>query len=114
MPRRTSRSFDENAVRKAQENLVNGLDATRLADMFYILSDPSRTRIGCILTDELCVNDVCAAIGLSRYAIARHLSLMRDAGILTSRKEGTRVFYRLANPKLSAWIKMGVTLLPSM
>lgn len=60
------------------------------------LAHPIRLRILCILGhDEVSVHDIVTPIGTSQSNISQHLSMMRDKGILSSRKVANRVMYRI-------------------
>jgi ArsR family transcriptional regulator len=47
---------------------------------------------------EQCVCDIAEAVGTERSNLSKHLSLMVGAGVLISRKEGLKVFYRIKTP----------------
>ncbi|MHC4237959.1 MAG: ArsR/SmtB family transcription factor [Planctomycetota bacterium] len=47
---------------------------------------------------EQCVCDIAEAVGTERSNLSKHLSMMVAAGVLTSRKEGLKVFYRIKTP----------------
>jgi DNA-binding transcriptional ArsR family regulator len=47
---------------------------------------------------EQCVCDIAEAVGTERSNLSKHLSVMVNAGVLTSRKEGLKVFYRVKTP----------------
>ena len=51
---------------------------------------------------EACVCELTFALDESQPKISRHLALMREAGIVKSRREGTWMHYRI-NPRLPAW-----------
>lgn len=72
--------------------------------VFDSLSDATRRRILALLQGEgeLCVCELVAALGLAQPKISRHLAVMREAGLLAMRREGTWVFYRL-HPELPLW-----------
>lgn len=61
------------------------------------VADPGRVRILKMLEGgELCVCQVTAVLDLSAATVSKHLSLLRMAGLLSLRKEGRWVYYRLA------------------
>ena len=61
------------------------------------LSDPARVRALMMLRDgELCVCQVIAVLGMSPSNVSRHMSLLRDAGLVRQRKDGRWHYYRLA------------------
>jgi ArsR family transcriptional regulator len=66
--------------------------------VFGALSDESRLRLLFALRHgELCVCQLIELMGLSPSTVSKHLSILRDAGLLDSRKEGRWVYYRLAD-----------------
>ena len=63
------------------------------------LSDPTRLRIVALLErDELSVNELQEITRLGQSRISTHLGLLQDAGLVQSRREGKRTFYKL-NPQ---------------
>jgi ArsR family transcriptional regulator len=67
--------------------------------VFGALADESRLRMYLALRrGELCVCQLIELMNLSPSTVSRHLSILRDAGLLDSRKEGRWVYYRLADP----------------
>ena len=50
---------------------------------------------------ERCVGDLSGLMGLTQPAISQHLAVMRKAGVVTTRRQGQNVFYRLADPQIS-------------
>ena len=69
------------------------------------LSDPTRLRIVALLgKDELSVNELQEVTRLGQSRISTHLGLLQDAGLVHSRREGKRTFYRL-NPQSNGTAK---------
>ncbi|MEC9374384.1 MAG: metalloregulator ArsR/SmtB family transcription factor [Planctomycetota bacterium] len=63
------------------------------------LSDGSRLRLlAACRRGELCVCQLAALIGCAMSTVSRHLSILKDAGLVESRKEGRWMHYRLAAP----------------
>src|SRR5882762_7584589 len=63
------------------------------------LSDPTRLRIVALLEkDELSVNELQEITRMGQSRISTHLGLLQDSGLVQSRREGKRTFYRL-NPE---------------
>jgi ArsR family transcriptional regulator, lead/cadmium/zinc/bismuth-responsive transcriptional repressor len=62
------------------------------------LGDPNRLRIAAALVagDELCVCDMAWVVGASQGLVSHHLRQLRAAGVVSSRKEGRMVMYRLS------------------
>ncbi|MDI6738926.1 MAG: metalloregulator ArsR/SmtB family transcription factor [Candidatus Edwardsbacteria bacterium] len=64
--------------------------------LFKSLGDPTRLRIVKLLeAGELCVCQLTAALGMGQSRISRHLSILREAGIIEDRRRGKWVHYRL-------------------
>lgn len=60
------------------------------------LSDPNRVRMLCALRGgELCVCQLIELLGLAPSTISKHLSILNQAELIDSRKEGRWVYYRL-------------------
>jgi len=61
------------------------------------IADPTRVRILKMLEPgELCVCQITAILGLAPATVSKHLSLLKLAGLLSQRKDGRWVFYRLS------------------
>ncbi|MCW4781563.1 metalloregulator ArsR/SmtB family transcription factor [Enterobacter chuandaensis] len=72
--------------------------------LFKTLSDETRLAIVMLLREagELCVCDLCSAISESQPKVSRHMSLLRESGLVIDRREGKWVHYRLS-PNMPAW-----------
>jgi DNA-binding transcriptional ArsR family regulator len=65
-------------------------------DPFEALGDPNRREILRLLSDgDKAVQEIATAMPISRPAVSRHLRLLKDAGLVDERAEGTRRIYRL-------------------
>jgi ArsR family transcriptional regulator len=65
--------------------------------LMRIFSDPLRLRIFMILSKkELCVCQLMAITGASQPLVSRNLGLLREAGLLSARREGKLLFYRVS------------------
>jgi ArsR family transcriptional regulator, arsenate/arsenite/antimonite-responsive transcriptional repressor len=68
--------------------------------VFKALSNETRLRILILLSRrELCVCEIEEALGLSQSRISRHLTVLRNAGLVADRREGTWIYYRLSSPR---------------
>lgn len=71
-------------------------------EVFAMLADATRVRLILALRDgERSVNDLAEVVDKSPAAVSQHLAKMRLARFVTTRQEGTRVFYRLENEHAS-------------
>lgn len=73
------------------------------------LSDGSRLRVIMALTgyEELCVCQITEILGHATATVSRHMSVLQNAGLVKSRKEGRWVYYRLSEtfpPLLLQWL----------
>lgn len=69
------------------------------ARVFQALGHPLRVALAEALRDgEVCVCDLAERVGSERSNVSRHLAVMLQAGVLSSRKEGLQVFYTLRTP----------------
>jgi ArsR family transcriptional regulator len=103
------RYIDEEKVRQAQARLVGGQAATRLAELFRALSDPSRVRIiSALAHTELCVYDLAATLGMSQSAVSHQLRSLREMRLVRYRKEGRNVYYRLDDEHIQELFQRGL------
>lgn len=66
-----------------------------LAEVFRQLSDGSRLRLFWLLCHcEECVTNLSAMMGMSSPAISHHLRQLKNAGLITSRRDGKEVYYK--------------------
>lgn len=101
--------INEQAVREAQTDLIDGLSATRLAQIYAALADPTRVRIVSALNErELCVRDLAAVLGMTQSAISHQLRLMRTLGLVKNRKDGRIVFYTLEDEHIRDLFQRGL------
>jgi len=64
------------------------------------ISHPLRLKILCVVGDqEVCVQNIVDAVGTSQSNISQHLAILRDKGVLQTRKDANRVFYRVADQR---------------
>jgi DNA-binding transcriptional ArsR family regulator len=64
--------------------------------IFQALADPSRRAIFEALTrGEASVKELTAHFAISQPAVSQHLAILKDAGLVNSRREGRRVYYRV-------------------
>jgi len=74
----------------------------QVARLFALLSDPTRLRLVRELHqhEELGVGELAASTGVSLANASQHLGRLADAGVVTRRREGKSVLYRIADPRL--------------
>lgn len=60
------------------------------------LSDPTRFKIIwllCIIDSRICSSEIAEVLGETPYNISRHIKVLKNAGLISEKKEGTRIFY---------------------
>lgn len=91
----------------ATELMKREEDIERASRSLKAMSHPLRLRILCILGDqELSVQEIVECVGTSQSNISQHLAILRDKGILASRKDANRVFYRVGDARTLRLIDM--------
>ena len=86
-----------------------------LARLFQALADPTRLRvINLLSTGELCVCYFVAILGEPQPKISRHLAYLRDAGLVSARRDGKWIHYRLARPSDAAAAAVMDTLIDAL
>lgn len=97
------------AVRRVREALPEEGATRQAAEVFGVLSDPTRARIVYALSiEELCVCDIAAVAGLSVSAASHQLKRLRDRGVVNYRKDGRLAFYRLEDEHVRRLMEDGV------
>jgi ArsR family transcriptional regulator len=73
-----------------------GIDVPRAAALFHALSDEIRLEVVRLLLDgEQCVCDLMSSLDMAQSKLSWHLKTLKDAGIITDRREGRWVYYSL-------------------
>jgi ArsR family transcriptional regulator, lead/cadmium/zinc/bismuth-responsive transcriptional repressor len=90
---------DPERVAAAQARLIDAEEAARLTGLLGLLADPVRARVlyALDLVEELCVGDIALALSATEDSVGYALRILRTAGLVSSRKEGRVVYYRLSD-----------------
>src|ERR1700754_4636413 len=71
----------------------------RASALFRLLGDPTRLRLLRVLaTDRFNVTELTGILDLAQSGVSRHLSLLKDAGLVAEERESGYVYYRLTAP----------------
>ena len=82
-------------------------DIERAALSMKAMAHPLRLKILCTLGDqEVSVQEIVELVGTSQSNISQHLAILRDKGILCSRKDANRVFYKVGDARTLRLISM--------
>ena len=83
--------------------------ATTTADFFAVMSSPIRLAVLQLLVDgEHCVTDLVTALGIAQPRLSNHLACLRSCGLVTVRRQGTFLYYSLADPRLGDLLRLGM------
>ncbi|MBX9244144.1 helix-turn-helix transcriptional regulator [Actinotalea ferrariae] len=89
-----------------QDTALGEAEAVDLARRFAALSDPVRLRLLSLLATAadgaICVCDLVEPVGKSQPTVSHHLKVLREAGLVTSEKRGTNVWYAAVPAALEA------------
>ncbi len=82
------------AVLKAKNILPDDAELSRMGDFFKVLGDPTRLKIlHALMKGELCVCDIGAVLGMSVSAVSHQLAVLKQAGLVTHRRDGKVIYY---------------------
>jgi DNA-binding transcriptional ArsR family regulator len=86
-------------VAAARAGMLSVGEAGRLAGLLGMLADPVRSRIlfALVAGGELCVGDLALALDVTEDQVSYALKMLRLAGLVSFRKDGRLVFYRLSD-----------------
>lgn len=75
-------------------------DILQASQAIKAMGHPLRLKILCLLgNQEVSVQDIVEHVGTSQSNISQHLAILRDKGVLTTRKEANFVYYRITDPR---------------
>ena len=91
---------DSPAEATGDELFTDDEDIERASRSLKAMSHPLRLKILCTLGDkEVSVQEIVEHVGTSQSNISQHLAILRDKGILISRKDANRVYYRVGDAR---------------
>jgi len=96
-------------VQQVQVQLVDDNTATRLAELFKAMSDPTRVRIiSALSASELCVCELAATLDMSQSAISHQLRVLRQLQLVRRRRVGRSIYYSLDDEHVSTLFREGM------
>ncbi|MBZ9716062.1 ArsR/SmtB family transcription factor [Deinococcus multiflagellatus] len=94
------------AVTLARQQLPPPPCVEQATAFLKLIADPTRLKIlSALHTTELCVCDLAAVVAISESAVSHQLRLLRTGRVVTSRKEGRVVYYRLLDHHVTTTIR---------
>jgi len=88
------------------QNKKSVLKIEKLAQVLKKISESSRLKILCLLKEkEQCVCDIWQCLRLPQNLVSHHLKVLKDLNLISSRKEGLKVFYKLNQKVVKKYLK---------
>jgi len=82
-------------------------DIQQASNAIKAIAHPLRLKILCVLSDqEVSVQDIVDSVGTSQSNISQHLAILRDKGVLATRKDANRVYYRIGDLRTLKLVSM--------
>ena len=79
-----------------------------LADLFKIFGDTTRIKIlFSLFEEELCVREITELLGMTQSAVSHQLKVLKDAKLISNRREGKTIIYFLADDHVRSIIEKG-------
>lgn len=92
--------LNQNIARSLPQLMRKEEDIEQASRAMKAMSHPLRLKILCVLGEhEVSVQDIVEKVGTSQSNISQHLAIMRDKGVLRTRKDANRVFYRVGDAR---------------
>lgn len=90
-------------------SLITAEKAVELMGLFKVLANDTRLRIlhALALSKELCVGSLAKALDMKPQAVSNQLQRLSDQGIVSPRRQGTTIYYRIVNPCVSELLDRG-------
>ena len=96
-------------VQYVNENMPSEDALYDLAELFKAFGDSTRIRILFALFEaDICVCDLAESLGMTQSAISHQLRLLKQAGLVSGRREGKQIIYYLADDHVRTIISMGL------
>ena len=95
-------------LKKAREQMPDEDELYDLAELFKVFGDSTRIRILFVLFgSEVCVCDLAETLNMTQSAVSHQLKILKQAKLVSSRREGKSVFYSLADEHVRTIIDQG-------
>lgn len=95
-------------LKKAREKMPDEDELYDLAELFKVFGDSTRIRILFVLFgSEVCVCDLAETLNMTQSAVSHQLKILKQAKLVSSRREGKSVFYSLADEHVRTIIDQG-------
>lgn len=96
-------------VKNLKDEMLSDEEFTRLGNLYKIFSDPMRIKIiFALFENEMCVCDLSAALGATQSNVSHHLAILKANDLVTYKKQGKEVIYRLSDDHVKKIFAMGL------
>ena len=112
----TKMSFCKNLSKEElNARLISQEQAADLEDLFKALANETRLRIlhALSISGELCVNDLVSTLDMKLQAVSNQLQKLAAFRVVTSRRNGVNIFYRISDPCIELLLERGICTLES-
>lgn len=93
---------------KINDQMPDTEEINDLAELFKAFGEPSRLKIlFALFGDEVCVCDLAQSLNMTQSAVSHQLKILKQAKLITSRREGKSIFYSLADNHVRTMIAQG-------
>ena len=100
---------EKEVVEKIIENQPNDDVLYSLADLYKVFGDSTRIKIlYVLLQSEMCVGDIAEVLDMSASAISHQLKVLKQAHLISFRRQGKILFYSLADDHVRIIIEKGL------
>lgn len=92
---------------------LNRRRAAELMRLFKVFASETRLRLldALVCNGELCVSELCEAVGMKPQAVSNQLQRLLERGMVAARRDGNNVYYRVVDPCVQALIEHGLCLI---
>jgi len=103
------RCIHEDRIDRARESALNNDDNSHLSQLFKAMGDTTRLRIIYALDrEEMCVCDLAVLLGITESAVSHQLRFLRQLHLVTNRREGPILYYRLDDDHVGQLVRLGL------
>jgi DNA-binding transcriptional ArsR family regulator len=97
----------------ADRPLMTCAQAVQVGSLFGVLANDTRLRLlhEIVRRDEVCVGDLAESLEMKPQAISNQLQRLADKGIVSSRRDGTSILYRIVDPCIPILLDRGLCLI---
>lgn len=89
-------------IKEIKEKMPSLENIQAVAELFKVLGDETRSKILFALEhSELCVNDICTCVDMTKYAVSHQLRILKSAKLVKCRRLGKEMIYSLDDEHVS-------------